>query len=277
MLLESLLLAVVQTAHSLDSLSGVVTVDGDLGVLLPAAHVVWHLWEVDLLLEERVHLTLNVVLLIVANETSDEVDHSHGLEVVVTTGVAAHSAVLWGEDVLTVATVWDAVVNEALEHDLEGSVAVEGKIFTVVSYNLTVLLEAISDWSSIGSLVLDHTLGSNVLNVVARAQGELVVPCELAARLLSAEVGNSITDSLDTLLGAHGGLVWYVVHLAVEALLHILEVGDEVLGSLTNLVDELKDLTVHLLNLVVWVILARSHVNLGGLADLSLHPKINYL
>ena len=142
---------------------------------------------------------------------------------------------------------------------------------------MTVLLEAISDWSSIGSLVLDHTLGSNVLNVVARAKGELVVPCELAARLLSAEVGNGITDSLDTLLGAHGGLVWHVVHLAVEALLHILEVGDEVLGSLTNLVDELKDLTVHLLNLVVWVILARSHVNLSGLADLTLHPKINYL
>jgi len=229
-----------------------VALDGDLGVLLPATDISGHLGEVDLLLEELVHLPLNWVLVAVSDESSAEVNDGHGVEVLVCTGEATHNAELWVEEVLTVATVWYTIINNGLKDDLHGVVAVVGKILTVAGNDLSVSLQTLLNWGSIGSLVLDETLGTGVLAVVTGAKGELGVPSEWADSSAVTEELDGLTDSVDTLFGADGGLTLLLVHHAVEALLHLLEVGDHVLGSLTDLVDQVEDLAVHLLNSVVW-------------------------
>ena len=226
--------------------------DGDLGVLHRATDIGWHLWELDLLLEELVHLPLNWILVSVSNESGAEVNDGHGVEVLVLTGEATHNAELWVEEVLTVATVWHTIINNRLKDDLHGVVAVVGKILTVTGNNLTVSLQTLLNWGTIGSLVANETLGAGVLDVVAGAKGELGVPGKWADSSAVTEELDGLTDSLDTLFGADSGLTLLLVHHAVEALLHLLKVGDHVLGSLTDLVDEVEDLAIHLLDSVVW-------------------------
>ena len=87
------------------------TLHTDLTVLLPAADVSGHLWEIDFLLQECVHLKFDRVLLTISDEGGAEVNHTHRVEILVRARVTAHNTELRVENILTVASVGHAVVD----------------------------------------------------------------------------------------------------------------------------------------------------------------------
>ena len=80
---KGFLTAVLQAASAGHDLSGAVALHANFAVLLPATDVGWHLWEVNFLFQEQVHLSLDRVLLAVSDERSAEVDNTHRVEVLV--------------------------------------------------------------------------------------------------------------------------------------------------------------------------------------------------
>ena len=86
--------------------------DLDFGVLFPASDIHGHVVKGDLLLEELVHLLLDRVLITRLDKRCGVVDARHRIEVFMLPGVhSAHSEVVV-EQVLTVSTIWNAIVNQ---------------------------------------------------------------------------------------------------------------------------------------------------------------------
>lgn len=110
--------------------------DRNFAVLLPAPNVWWHVVELNLFLQEQVHLALDGVLLSVTDEGSAEVERGHGVEVLVRTAEAAHDAEVSVEEVLAMTTIGDAVINNLLQNNFHGRLSVERQILTVAGHNL---------------------------------------------------------------------------------------------------------------------------------------------
>ena len=174
---------------------GDVSLDLNFRVLLPASNIVRHI-EGDVLLEEHVHLSLDGIRGSVWHECATIVDDSHRVEVLVLSSGAAHDTELSIENILSVSSVLNSIVNNELKHDLLGHLAVERQIFTVARDDISVVSESFFDSGLVvRAIVLDQASGSNVVSVVGGSLGDLTIPLKGSNwRLLLAphEPGTSI-------------------------------------------------------------------------------------
>jgi hypothetical protein len=262
----------------------VVALNGDFAALFPASNISGHLNELELFSQEEIHLLLDGIFFTVSHESSAEINSGHGNEVDVSISVATHHTELGVEQVITVTTVCHTIIDDWLEHDVQGSFGMESKILTVAGDDLSVLLESILDGGTIGALVLDETLLTGIQSVVAGSDRKFVVPVELVGHsgLLSQKL-NGLWNCLPAFFGAHGGrgsvnrilaprrlLVVLngsagLEQVAIKSGLHGFEMTDETLGIRANFVDDLEDLFVkfdHLISRLV-VVSSRVHIKIN--------------
>ena len=127
-----LLLSSILEFHSPSSgLGSLISLDLDLGILLPAANVIRHIVKGNFFFEELIHLTLDRIGLTLDDESSCVVDAAHVVEILVATGVTSHDPELRIEDVLPVASVLNTIINNQLDHNFLCVFAMERKILAV--------------------------------------------------------------------------------------------------------------------------------------------------
>ena len=107
-----------------NSLLGEVSLDLDFGILFPGSDTFWHI-ELDLFLQEDIHLLLYGIHLSSHHEGSSVVDTGHLVEIFMRVGIAPHHVELRVEDIFSMSSVLHAVVNNQLDHDFLGLLAVE--------------------------------------------------------------------------------------------------------------------------------------------------------
>ena len=228
--------------------------DLNLAVLFPAAHVVRHLVsKVNLFLEVLVHLSFDGVRLALCNKSTAVVDTAHRIEVLVIGREAAHDIELGVEDVLAVATVLDAVVNDQLNQDFFGILAVERQVLTVAADDLAVLAEALLYTSSpVRGVMLDQASWSDVLGVIFGGLSNLGAPAQRLDGLLALKEVNRALDSLGTFFGPESDLALSLQQHTVELAKHGLEVLNEELRVLPDVVMHLENLLVKCGDVGVW-------------------------
>lgn len=109
--------------------------------MFPTSHVFWHV-ELNLLLEEVIHLLLYWIWLAADHESSSVIDTGHLVEVFVGIGEAAHHVELGVENILSVTSVLNTIVNNQLDHHFLGLIAVERQIFTIARNNISIFPES---------------------------------------------------------------------------------------------------------------------------------------
>ena len=97
----------------------------DFRVLFPATNISGHVVEHNLFLEELVHLTLNRIFITGSYKGGRVVDAGHSVEVLVLTRVDPANSEIIIEQVLAMASVWNTVVDEKLQHNFDGSLTME--------------------------------------------------------------------------------------------------------------------------------------------------------
>ena len=137
---EHFLGAIFKSASSGNRLNGPVPLHLYFGVLFPTADVHGHVIKGDLLLEEFVHLTLNRVLVTCFDEGGSVVDASHCVEVFVLAREHTATSEIVVEQIFAMATVRNTVINEQLENDLNGLLAMEGQVLSIACHDLAVAL-----------------------------------------------------------------------------------------------------------------------------------------
>lgn len=165
---EHLLGTVLELECSHGRLLGDVALHLDLAVLLPAADVVRHLVrEIDLFLEELVHLSLDRVRLSLYHEGAAVVDAGHRVEILVVAREATHDVELGVEYVLAVAPVLDAVVDYELDHDFLCVFAVEAEVLAIATDDVAVITKSLFHTSAaIRRIVLNESTWPNVFGVI---------------------------------------------------------------------------------------------------------------
>ena len=88
------------------------TLDLDFRVLFPASDIHWHVIKGDFLFEELVHLSLNRVLITSLDKGGGVIDARHRIEIFVLARVHTTRAEVIIEQVLSMATVGNTIVNE---------------------------------------------------------------------------------------------------------------------------------------------------------------------
>ena len=107
-----------------NSFLGEVSLDLDFGILFPGSDTFWHV-ELDFFLQEDVHLLLYGVHLSGHYEGSSVVDTGHLVEIFMWVGIASHHIELGVEDIFSMSPILHAVVNNQLDHDFLGLLAME--------------------------------------------------------------------------------------------------------------------------------------------------------
>ena len=97
----------------------------DFRVLFPATNISRHVVEHDFFLEELVHLALNRIFISSSNKGCGIVNAGHRIKVFVLTGVDSANSEIIIEQVLAMASVWNTVVDEKLQHNFDGSLTME--------------------------------------------------------------------------------------------------------------------------------------------------------
>ena len=123
-LVQHFLSSVLHLQGTDNSFLSEVSLNLDLGVLLPRSHALWH-FEFDLLFKENVHLLLDGVSLSSHDEGSSVVDTGHLVEVFMQIGEATHHIELGVEDILSVASILHSIIHDELDHNFSGLFAVE--------------------------------------------------------------------------------------------------------------------------------------------------------
>ena len=135
-----LLRAIFESASSGNRLNGPVPLHLYFGVLFPAADVHGHVVKGDLFLQEFVHLTLDRVFITCLDEGGSVVDASHCVEIFVLAREDTTAPKVIIEQVFSMATVGNTVVNKQLKDNLDGLLAVERKVLSVTSDDLAIAL-----------------------------------------------------------------------------------------------------------------------------------------
>ena len=80
------------------------------------------------------------------------------------------------EEILSVTTIGNTIVDEKLQNHLDSCFAMERQVFAVAGHNLSILLESLLNGGSIAALVLDESFGSDIDDVVACGLTKFTVP-----------------------------------------------------------------------------------------------------
>lgn len=119
-------------------LLGQISLHLNFRVLFPGSDTLWHV-ELNLFLQEDVHLLLYWVHLACYHESSGVVDTGHLVEIFMWVSVAAHHVELSVEDVFSVASILHSIIDNQLDHDFFGLLTVEGQVFSIARDNVSVL------------------------------------------------------------------------------------------------------------------------------------------
>ena len=121
---ECIFSSVLHLEGSNNSLFSQVSLHLDFGILFPGSDTFWHV-EFDLFLQEDIHLLLYGVHLSGDHEGSGVVDTGHLVEIFMWVGIASHHVELGIENVFSMSPVLHSVVNNQLDHDFLGLLAME--------------------------------------------------------------------------------------------------------------------------------------------------------
>lgn len=158
-------------------------------VLFPASDVWGHIGKIYLFLEEGVHLSFDWVWLAGNYKSSSIIDARHLVKIFVLASVGSHNIELRVENILSMTSVGNTVVNNQLNHDLLCVITVERKVFSVAGYDVAILSEPLLDTGlSVAGIVLNKSFGADITSVVLTCFGNLITPSEwLYLALLSKE------------------------------------------------------------------------------------------
>ena len=133
-------------------------------------------------------------------------------------------------------TVLHAIVNDQLDHNLFGILAVEGEVLAVATDNLTVLAKAFLHTSAtVRRVMLDQASWANVLGVILRSLGDIGRPAQrLDFGGLALKECDGLLDSCSALLRSEGYFALTFQKHAIELLQHLLQVVNEVLRVFSN-------------------------------------------
>ena len=122
-------------------LLGYVTLNLYLRILFPASNLVWHI-EDHIFFEELIHLSLNWIWLATCDKSSGVINTCHWVEILVITCVASHNVKLGIENIFSMTSVWNSIVNNKLYQDFFGIVTMETQIFTVATYYISIFSQS---------------------------------------------------------------------------------------------------------------------------------------
>jgi hypothetical protein len=214
--------------------------------LLPRTHL-WRHLNLYLLFQERVHLLFDGIEIAVLDETASEIDACHVGIVSVCASVAPNDLKLRVEQVVSVSSISHSVINYQLTEDLDGSVAVEGQIFTVTINELPMLRQAIFDRLACRTFVGKQTLGSRVLYMVLGSVAHLFRPAHRSIVFLSSHnVVNSFFDCFGTFSGTKVGLAFSLENISVELSEHLIKVRPERGRILPHTVQQIEQFLINL-------------------------------
>lgn len=80
------------------------------------------------------------------------------------------------EEVLSVTTIWNTIVDEKLQNHLDSCFTMERQVLTVTGHDLSILLESFLNGGSITALVLDQSFGSDIDDMVACGLAKFAIP-----------------------------------------------------------------------------------------------------
>jgi hypothetical protein len=220
--------------------------------LFPASHVVWHL-ELDILLKEGIHLLFDWVWFSLRNESTGVVDCCHCSEVLVISSVAAHGSEFLVENVFAMASVGDSIVDDQLNENSLGVVAMETQVLTIARHDIAVLSEPFLHSSfAIRAVVLDETFSSSVFGMISSSLCNWLAPLERWNWLLFLEEIDRLLDSILAFLGSESDFgVTFEKH-SLEFSEHLLEVWDKHLGILPHVVVDFEHVFVDLTHSGSW-------------------------
>ena len=132
-----------------------VTLNLYLRILFPASNLVWHV-EDDIFFEEFIHLSLNWIWLTTCDKSSSVINTCHWVEILVITCVASHNVKLGIENIFSMTSVWNTIINNKLYQDFLGIVTMETQILTVATYYISIFSQSFFyTGSSIRAIVLN--------------------------------------------------------------------------------------------------------------------------
>ena len=191
-------------------------------VLFPASDVWGHIREVNLFLEEGVHLSLDWIWLARNDKSTSIIDARHLVKILMLTSVGAHDIELGVENILTVASVGNTIVNNKLDHDFLCVITMEREIFTVAGYNVAVLSESLLDSGlSIAGIVLNKTFGANVTRMILTSFCNFIAPSEWLNFTLFSKELDGLIDCINTLFGSKSNFAWSFKEEPIKLLNHV--------------------------------------------------------
>ena len=93
-------------------------------ILLPTSYVFWHI-KFNLLFQEIIHLLLYRIWFSIDDESTSIIDTGHLIEIFVSISEAPHDVELSIENVLSVASILNSIVNNQLNHNFLSLVTME--------------------------------------------------------------------------------------------------------------------------------------------------------
>ena len=214
-------------------LLGYVTLNLYLRILFPASNLIWHV-EDNIFFEELVHLSLDWIWLTAGDKSSCVIDTCHRIEIFVITSVASHHVEFRIENIFSMTSVWNTVINDKLYQDFLGIIAVETQILSVATYHISVFSKSFfNTGSTIRAIVLNQSLWTNILNVIRRSLTNSISPSQwLHWSLFLAEI-NGFLDGINSFFSSKGHFAFSLEKHGIKLFAHFFKVFDQILWILS--------------------------------------------
>jgi hypothetical protein len=148
------------------------------------------------------------------------------------------------EKVFSVTAIGNTIVDQELQDNLNGSLAVERQVLSVTGNNFAVTLKTLFHSRAVTTLMLHESFRADVDDVVTGGLAQLTIPLEDSNGFSTVEILYGFVDSCGALFCAQGCLAWLAQRVTVEASEHLLQVRDEGARVCAQSILKLKNLLV---------------------------------